>query len=67
MGLSSWLHPCLKVGCACDQPPGGLTTPDCCTRKETEEYCEFAGSTFISINIENLKSAWGGECIGVWC
>ena len=33
MGLSSWLHPCLKVGCACDQPPGDLTTPDCCAHK----------------------------------
>ena len=48
MGLSSWLHPCLKVGCACDQPPGDLTTPDCCTQQETEEYHESAESTCLS-------------------
>ena len=48
MGLLSWLHPCLKVGCACDQPPGDLTPPDCCTKRETEEYHEFAGSAWLS-------------------
>ena len=48
MGLSSWLHPCLKVGCACDQPPGDLTTPECCNQKETEVHRESAGSAWLS-------------------